>query len=158
MKRMPVMVGLLVVLGFLLLAAGTGAVLASGHHGPAGKGWVDAGKLADLNAWGVLKVPNQDVFLVADGLTPLALSSVDPHLQTSIKYCANSGWFEDVYGEEFDGHGFYRQGPSPRGMDRVTSTVFQGDVWIKPSDIIVGPSRDATSDAPSQEPEGPFCE
>lgn len=151
------MIGLTLGVSVLALAAGVVALTRSGHEGPPGDGWVWAASMKEVASAGVLKVPGRSVYLVMDGETPLALSTVDPHLgHDTITYCESSGWFEDeVHGEKFDGHGYYMFGPSPRGMDRVKVFVLDGDIWIQPTTAIQGPARDAT--APADDPDGPFC-
>ncbi|MEX0991748.1 MAG: hypothetical protein WD004_05710 [Actinomycetota bacterium] len=157
MKRSRILVAATLGLAVVFIAVLAMALVRAGHNGPAGEGWENAGSLEELDATRVVKVPDQTVYLVASDLTPLALSAVDPHLGEIIAYCESSGWFEDPdHGSKYDGQGYYAMGPSPRGMDRVAVTVFQGDVWIQPANDTEGPPRGADNPA-HEDPRGPFC-
>ncbi len=118
------------------------------------RGWVTAGTLQALDRKGVFYLPDQRIFVVANGGHPVALSAVSPHLGERLLFCRSSGWFVDVHGDQFDHLGTYALGPAPRGMDRVAVRV-EGDlVQVQPGAVTPGLPRGAGKPEP---PSGPFC-
>ena len=86
------------------------------------QGWVDAGRLEDLAAAGVVYLEDARVFVLArPGGEPYALSAVSPHspsgVEELLKYCRPFGGFrEGEHGAQFDDHGEYMTGPASSGM------------------------------------------
>jgi hypothetical protein len=120
-----------------------------------GPEWVRAGSISNLQREHVVYLFDPKVFVVDSPSGPLALSAFDPHLGERILFCRSSGWFEEPqHGSKYDGLGFYASGPSPRGMDRVEVRVVDGDVWVYPLRVTIGPARGAEKPEP---PLGPFC-
>lgn len=120
---------------------------------------IDVGPIAWLRDKHVTFVAPANAYVVAlpDGGF-VALSARSPHLGHQIDYCRASRWFEDrFHGEKFDSYGYYRMGPSPRGMDRVAVEVTRGDVYLFKGRITEGPPRGARRPGPLTEPAGEFC-
>lgn len=90
------------------------------------------------------------------GLMALVLRST--HLRCRVLRCASSGWYEDpCHGSKWNRWGEYAGGPAPRGLDRLESTVGDGQLVLRlsPIGLIPGPSRDTqVLDEPSS---GPSC-
>jgi hypothetical protein len=53
----------------------------------------------------------------------------------------------------FDERGRYVAGPAPHGLDRLTLRVIDGDVWVDPTNLMIGPPRGPHT----LNPAGPFC-
>lgn len=118
------------------------------------RGWMTVGTIQALRGRGIFYLEEERIFVVDDRGEPLALSALSPHLGEQLKYCTSAGWFVDVHGDGFDRLGFYRVGPSPRGMDRVEVRVSGDLVQVKPGEVTEGPPRGAREDG---EPTGPVC-
>lgn len=120
--------------------------------------WTRVSTTRTLRSAGVVYLPEQQVFLVANGSHPVALSAILPHSPSfpeRVLYCRSSGWFEGVhYGSKFDRFGAYALGPAPRGMDRIAVRVWRGTVYVKPLVVTPGPPRGSPK---PQEREGSFC-
>ena len=70
-------------------------------------------------------------------------------------YCETSGWFESADGvSKFDRHGFYREGPALRGLDRVAVRQEHGFVSVDPSQRAPGPPPTVTDGG---QPLGQYC-
>jgi len=103
--------------------------------------------------------PSGDVDYVAEGVSaegimPLYQRCV--HLGCRVPYCGSSRWFEcPCHGSKYNGAGEYQLGPAPRGMDRFSIEITDGNVVVDTSEVILGPPRGTvTIDQP---PQGPFC-
>ena len=90
----------------------------------------------------------------AEGIMPLYQRCV--HLGCRVPYCNSSRWFEcPCHGSKYNGAGEYQLGPAPRGMDRFSIEIADGNVVVDTSEVILGPPRGTnTIDQP---PQGPFC-
>jgi len=146
---------LVLALGVLAALDLSALVISIRHEDSPGSEWVRAGSVSDLQHEQVVYLSGAKVFVVDAPSGPLALSAIDPHLGERILFCRSSGWFEDPqHGSKYDGLGYYALGPSPRGMDRVGVRVVDGDVWVDPVRVTIGPPRGAEKVEP---PLGPFC-
>jgi len=104
-----------------------------------GGGWVTVGSLSDVRHQGVAFDQRVDVFVVADSENLTAFLAVTPHRGERVYYCESSGWFETADGiSKFDHHGFYREGPVLRGLDRVAVRQEHGFVSVDPSQRATG--------------------
>jgi Rieske Fe-S protein len=151
-KETPALRKRLIVIGIALVVAyvgGTQILEAIMHHG-----WVDVGSRDALDRSGVIYVPSERVFVVADTEHPVALSAISPHLGEQLLFCRSSGWFQDVHGDKFDRFGVYATGPSPHGMDHVELRQIDDLLQINPTAATDGLSRNARV---PQQPTGPFC-
>ena len=118
-----------------------------------GPQWVHAGSVAELERDQVVYVEQAHAFVV-DGESPLALYAISPHNGKPITHCQSSGWFEDrAHGSRFDRLGRYVLGPAPRGLDRFEVRVVDGEIWIDPTTLLIGPPRGV----PTKPPSGVFC-
>ena len=117
---------------------GAGRFYLVGWDGAAGTG------SADYPAEGV----------TSDGVMPLYQRCV--HLGCRVPFCNSSKWFEcPCHGSKYNNAGEYQLGPAPRGLDRFTMEVVDGNVIVDTSSIKLGPPRGTnTTDQPQ---EGPFC-
>jgi hypothetical protein len=116
--------------------------------------WVSVGTADEITHVRYVKALNAYIVPTDPGF--LALSARDPHLREPISFCQPSQWFQDtVHGSMYTRYGYYRQGPSPRGMDRLGSKIENGKVYVTKTIVERGPARDAGG--PPQDPEGPFC-
>lgn len=146
---------LLVALAIVAALDVTALLISTRHDDAPGPGWVRAGSVSDLEREHVVYLSDPKVFVVDGPSGPLALSAFDPHLGERILFCRSSGWFEEpAHGSKYDDKGNYALGPSPRGMDRVGVRVLDGDVWVDPVRVTVGPPRGAEEPEP---PLGPSC-
>jgi cytochrome b6-f complex iron-sulfur subunit len=95
--------------------------------------------------------------ITADGQSRLmALYQVCVHLGCKVPWCQTSQWFEcPCHGSRYNRWAEYRGGPAPRGLDRFRVEIEDGRVFVDTSQIIDGPSRQAT--VLDQPPEGPSC-
>jgi len=120
-----------------------------------GAGWVRVGSIQDVRSQGVVPLPEVPAFVVVDPpRTPIALLARSTHLGERVIYCRSSGWFEDpAHGTKFDRLGNYELGPAPRGLDRLATLVQDGDVWVNPNEVTLGPPRGSHDIKPT----GPFC-
>ena len=143
----------IVVVGVALGVVGFAIVVTPGATSP-GPEWVHAGSVAELERDRVVYVAQARAFIVDDGSSPLALYAVSPHNGKPITYCESSGSFEDrAHGSSFDRLGRYLLGPAPRGLDRFETRVVDGDIWIDPTTLLIGPPRGE----PTAPPAGVFC-
>jgi nitrite reductase/ring-hydroxylating ferredoxin subunit len=119
--------------------------------------WVEAGSLDDLKTDGVSYLSGQQVFVVSDGDSVVALLADAHHTDGErVLYCRSSGWFEGQHGEQFDGLGHYMLGPAESGLTRVAVRVAEGEVEVNPQEVIETLPRggDLRNTTP---PVGPFC-
>jgi hypothetical protein len=140
----------LVILMVLLLALPAAFVLRSVLGG-----WTTVMSVRALNEADVVYVENLGVFVVSTGGRPVALSEASPHLGHRLVFCHAADVFQGKDGEVFDRRGFYSDGPSPRGMDRVAIRVVDDLVEIDAEDVRLGPPRGA---GPPLELTGELCE
>jgi cytochrome b6-f complex iron-sulfur subunit len=103
--------------------------------------------------------PTQDANYAAEGtaaqgIMPLYQRCV--HLGCRVPFCQSSQWFEcPCHGSKYNYAGEYKLGPAPRGMDRFSLEVVDGDVIVDTSQQILGPPRG--TDTISEPPKGAFC-
>lgn len=117
-------------------------------------GLVLAGSVEELQERRVLYAGDARAYVVATDDGPVALYARSPHLGERVVFCESSGWFEELrHGSMFDGLGRYVLGPAPRGLGHFDVSVIDGDVWVDPSNLILGPPRGPHDEAPA----GPFC-
>lgn len=140
----------------VLLAAILGALLFGYLRD---RGWIRVGSLKAVNQARVVYVRDVEVFLVARGGEPVALSARSP-VPASIGegsrllYCRRAAVFQGERGEVFDRFGAYIDGPSERDMDAVAVRVHDDRVDVKPEDVTAGPSRGTIR---PEDPIGPLC-
>ena len=92
--------------------------------------------------------------VTTDGIMPLYQRCV--HLGCRVPFCASSQWFEcPCHGSKYNYAGEYQLGPAPRGMDRFSVKVENGNVFVDTSTVILGPPRG--TDTIDEPPQGPFC-
>jgi cytochrome b6-f complex iron-sulfur subunit len=79
------------------------------------------------------------------------------HLGCAVPWCQTSQWFEcPCHGSRYNRWGEYTGGPAPRGLDRYSSFVDEGGLFVVDlSNLITGPAR--TANALEQPQEGPNC-
>jgi hypothetical protein len=118
-------------------------------------GWQTVASVGRLEQIEVAYLKDAGVFVVHTDRGPVALSEVSPHLRDRLLYCRSAGAFQGRHGEVFDGRGFYTDGPSSRGMDRVAVRVHDGLVEVDVEDVRKGPPRGA---GPPEELTGELCE
>jgi cytochrome b6-f complex iron-sulfur subunit len=110
-------------------------------------------------------VPDADVEAIRAARTYLtkidgevvAISEKCPHLGCRVPWCESSGQFEcPCHGSIFNRAGEYRDGPTPRGMDRYEIEIIDGIVHVDTGAVIAGPALGAeTLNEPAR---GPSCE
>jgi hypothetical protein len=103
--------------------------------------WVYVTDMDGLRAEGVVYAEDLQVFLVATGDPPTALSALSPHrsdLGERVLYCRSNSLFQGDHGERFDRRGILYGGPSSRGLDRVTVRVVGGEIYVDPDDVSPG--------------------
>ena len=77
------------------------------------------------------------------------------HLGCRVPFCASSQWFEcPCHGSKYNHAGEYKLGPAPRGLDRFTMEIVDGNVIVDTSTIKLGPPRGTEHDRPA--PRGPL--
>ena len=92
--------------------------------------------------------------VTAEGVMPLYQRCV--HLGCRVPFCASSQWFEcPCHGSKYNHAGEYKLGPAPRGLDRFTMEIIDGNVVVDTSSIKLGPPRGTNTTEQPQE--GPFC-
>jgi cytochrome b6-f complex iron-sulfur subunit len=92
--------------------------------------------------------------VTTDGIMPLYQRCV--HLGCRVPFCASSQWFEcPCHGSKYNHAGEYKLGPAPRGLDRFTMEIIDGNVIVDTSSIKLGPPRGTNTTEQPQE--GPFC-
>ena len=78
------------------------------------------------------------------------------HLGCRVPWCKTSEWFEcPCHDAKFDQVGEHRQGPAPRGLDLVKSSIENGRLVLDTGAILQGAPMG--TDTTRQEPTGPFC-
>jgi len=78
------------------------------------------------------------------------------HLGCRVPWCATSGWFEcPCHDAKFDQVGEYRQGPAPRGLDLIESSIEDGHLVLDTGSILRG--APVGTNTTHQRPAGPFC-
>ena len=93
---------------------------------------------------------------ITNGARIMALYQVCVHLGCKVPWCQTSQWFEcPCHGSRYNRWAEYRGGPAPRGLDRFSVAIENGNVIVDTSAIIEGPSRQAA--VLDQPPEGPSC-
>ena len=116
--------------------------------------WADAASLEALRREGVVYLPGEEIFVVADGEGVLAFRADAQHVPDElVTYCRTSGWFEGLHGEKFDQLGRYAVGPARSGLTRVASRIDGDTVQVDPSIVLATPPRGD----PHTKPQGPFC-
>jgi Rieske Fe-S protein len=118
------------------------------------RGWIRVGTFNALEHVREIYLPEPNVFVVANGAHPVALSASGPHLGERLLFCKASGYFQDGHGDRFDRFGRYALGPAPRGMTRVEVRIRDGLVEVKPASTTPGLPRHGP---PPLRPVGPFC-
>jgi len=106
---------------------------------------------------GVVEVTAARAYLTREDGEIVALSEKCPHLGCRVPFCETSGQFEcPCHGSVFNRLGEYREGPTPRGMDRHPVRIEEGVVFVDTGTVQAGPAKDAgeTIDEP---PAGPSC-
>jgi len=150
LTRLYFLAGSIIVM--IVLAAFYYAVFGGFHFGG---GWVAVGSETDVRRQGVAFDRTVNVFIVADSEPLIAVVGEDPHQGQRVYYCPSSGWFQTPHeGSKFDHRGFYREGPAPRGLDRVAVRIEHGLVSVNRSQRATGPARGLTDGG---EPAGPGC-
>lgn len=130
---------------------------------PPNDGTALASPLRSLDSAGVLYFPDVQVFVVADGIEPFAVSAIIPSEEGGgierVLYCPSSGWFEGPNGEKFDHAGDYALGPAESGLMRVGVTISGDTVEVDPTMLLGAPPRfvDDPSLSPPDPAFGPFC-
>jgi hypothetical protein len=145
-----------VVVGSVALAAAGAIALVVTEVRPTSPGpeWVHAASVDELRRDGIVYVPLAQAYVVADDSLPIALYARSTHDRNPITYCDSSGWFEDrAHGSRFDRLGRYVLGPAPRGLDRFEVEIVDGQIWVDPSNVFIGPP----CGEPTEPPSGPFC-
>lgn len=104
----------------------------------------------------VVEVKAARAYLTRHNDQVVALSWKCPHLGCQVPWCESSQEFEcPCHGSVFNRVGEYREGPSPRGMDRYALSVEDGVLVIDTSTVLPGPAPGTESiDEP---PVGPRC-
>jgi cytochrome b6-f complex iron-sulfur subunit len=78
------------------------------------------------------------------------------HLGCRVPWCKSSEWFEcPCHGAKFDQVGERRQGPAPRGMDIMRSSIESGRLVVDSGAILRGVPLGTNTT--HQIPAGPFC-
>lgn len=142
----------LVVLAVIMIAVFARWQLAQRTPSP----WISPGSLSDLQAAGVWYLNDEQIFVLADGESAIALSAAAPHIEGErVLFCRSSGWFHGHHGEKFDRRGLYTLGPAVSGLTRIALRITDGDVEINPSDVLGATPRDSPREPVP--PIGPFC-
>jgi cytochrome b6-f complex iron-sulfur subunit len=112
-----------------------------------------------VRADGVVEVLAARAYLTRDATGEIvAINEKCPHLGCRVPFCESSGQFEcPCHGSVFNRLGEFREGPTPRGMDRYAVSVVDGVVVVDTGDGIAGPAKGAPEsiDEPRR---GPSCE
>jgi cytochrome b6-f complex iron-sulfur subunit len=78
------------------------------------------------------------------------------HLGCRVPWCATSEWFEcPCHDAKFDQIGEHRQGPAPRGLDLIHSSIDDGHLVLDTGKVLRG-ARQGTNTT-HRKPAGPFC-
>ncbi|MFH2072413.1 MAG: Rieske 2Fe-2S domain-containing protein [Actinomycetota bacterium] len=106
---------------------------------------------------GVVEVTAARAYLTRVGDEIVAISEKCPHLGCRVPFCEQSGQFEcPCHGSVFNRLGEYREGPTPRGMDRHPVRIEDGVIFVDTARVEAGPDKGApeTIDEPRA---GPSC-
>ncbi len=145
-NRRQFLVNLWKVGGAILL--GAGAYTAYEALRPFGSG-ATAGKLklgapADYETGTATYYPEGRLYVTKAKEQVFALSQKCPHLGCRVPFCESSGRFECAcHGSVFDIAGEWITGPSPRGMDRYSTTVTADAVVVDTGTLEPGPDQGA---------------
>lgn len=147
---------LVAVVSVIALATSLAIILFLASDTSPGVGWVRVASVDDARQRRIAFLPELDAYVIADPQhSPLTLIARSPQIGVRVVYCPSSTWFEDpTHGSKFDRLGRYALGPAPRGLDRMATIVLDGQVWINPDQITLGPPREEHAQSP---PAGPFC-
>lgn len=105
---------------------------------------------------GVVEIQAMRGYLTREGDTVIALSWKCPHLGCRVPWCESSMEFEcPCHGSVFNRVGEYREGPAPRGMDRLATSEDGGVILVEPTQITAGPPPGA--ETINEPPAGPRC-
>lgn len=108
-------------------------------------------------AEGIVEVPAARAYLTRQEGEVVAISDRCPHLGCRVPYCESSGQFEcPCHGSVFNRLGEYREGPTPRGMDRYPVRIEDGVVFVDVATLQTGPERGAPESI-DEPPTGPSC-
>lgn len=78
------------------------------------------------------------------------------HLGCRVPWCSSAQWFEcPCHGSRYSRVGEKKGGPAPRGLDRFSVSVENGNVFVDTGKVIQGPALGI--DTTGQEAEGPHC-
>ncbi len=78
------------------------------------------------------------------------------HLGCRVPWCASAQWFEcPCHGSRYSRVGEKKGGPAPRGLDRFSVSVENGNLYVDTRKVILGPALGI--DTTGQEAEGPHC-
>ena len=78
------------------------------------------------------------------------------HLGCRVPWCKTSEWFEcPCHDAKFDQIGEHRQGPAPRGMDLIQSSIENGHLVLDTGRVLRGALQGTNTT--HQKPAGPFC-
>lgn len=106
---------------------------------------------------GVLAVPAARAYLTRVGGEIVALSETCTHLGCRVPWCDTSAEFEcPCHGSVFNRLGEYREGPTPRGMDRYAAQIVDGVVVVDTGETLSGPAKGA-AESIDEPPGGPSC-
>jgi hypothetical protein len=92
----------------------------------------------------LLAIDNHEFYLIWVDMTPIALSTRDPHRGIcKIRWFEQERYFADPCGGTvYRLDGTYRNGPSPRSMDQFALRVIEGRVEVNVNQVTLG--RDHT--------------
>jgi hypothetical protein len=142
-----------IALGIAVLILGLG-ILRRADASP-GPGWVRVGSTHQVDEAQVTFVASISAYVVATPSGPIGLYAKSPQLGEPVRYCASSGYFEDLmHGSKFDSVGDYALGPAPHGLDRLEVRTVGDAVWIDPWARTEGAPR---GEPRPTRPAGPFC-
>jgi len=107
---------------------------------------------------GVIEVSAAKAYLTRDAAGEIvAINEKCPHLGCRVPFCESSGEFEcPCHGSVFNRLGEFREGPTPRGMDRFLVTVVDGMVIVDTGNTISGPGK-GDPESIDEPPAGPSC-
>jgi len=117
--------------------------------------WTVVGTVSDVRHREISYDKRLRIFVVARGSDLVSFADVDPLSHERILFCPSSGWFESTSGaSQFDRHGYFREGPDGRGLDRVAVREEHGFVTVNTS--LKEPGAPASVTDGSQ-PAGQYC-
>jgi cytochrome b6-f complex iron-sulfur subunit len=98
--------------------------------------------------------PKDALPVLEDGI--IVLYQRCTHLGCRVPWCKSSEWFEcPCHGAKFDQVGERRQGPAPRGMDIMRSSIESGRLVVDTGTILRGVPLGTNTT--HRLPAGPFC-